>query len=88
MIQYIQTSIQSKSMETNVESFISLIEKRGIQKKDIKGSFYYDPLMEGLKQGAFKNNLWEEFKLIQEKANVLESFKSLTIQGIEYNNAR
>lgn len=87
LIQYIQTSIQSKSMETNVESFISLIEKRGIQKKDVKGSFYYDPLMEGLKHGAFKNNLWEEFKLIQEKAHILQSFKSLTIQGIEYNNA-
>ena len=49
LFQYIQTSIQSKSIKSSLETFISLIEKRGLEKHSIKGSLHYDPLMDCLK---------------------------------------
>ena len=37
LFQYIQTNIQSKSIKSSLETFISLIEKRGLEKHSIKG---------------------------------------------------
>ena len=87
LFQYIQTSIQSKSIKSSLETFISLIEKRGLEKHSIKGSLHYDPLMDCLKKGAINIDLWENFKLIQEKSIDLKALKSVNIQGVEYHNA-
>ena len=87
LFQYIQTSIQSKSIKSSLDKFISLIEKRGLEKHSIKGSLHYDPLMDCLKKGAINTDLWENFKLIQEKSIDLKALKSVNIQGVEYHNA-
>ena len=87
LIQYIQTNIQFKSIKNSLDTFISLIEKRGLEKQSIKGSLHFDPLMDCLKKGALNNDLWENFRLIQEKIIDLKAFKSINIQGVEYHNA-
>ena len=87
LFQYIQTSIQSKSIKSSLDTFISLIEKRGLEKNSIKGSLHFDPLMDCLKKGTLNNNLWENFRSIQEKSIALKTFKSVNIQGVEYHNA-
>ena len=87
LFQYIQTSIQSKSIKSSLDTFISLIEKRGLEKHSIKGSLHYDPLMDCLKKGTLNTDLWENFKLIQEKSIDLKAFKTVNIQGVQYHNA-
>ena len=87
LIQYIQTSLQSTSIESSLDAFITLIEKRNLDKNSIKGSLNYDPLMKGLKSGTFESNLWGKFRSIQEKINSLSAFNSINIQGVEYHNA-
>ena len=87
LFQYIQTSIQSKSIKSSLDTFISLIEKRGLEKHSIKGSLHYDPLMDCLKKGALNTDLWENFRLIQKKSIDLKAFKTVNIQGVEYHNA-
>ena len=87
LIQYIQTSLHSTSIESTLDAFITLIEKRNLDKNSIKGSLQYDPLMESLKKGTFESNLWEKFRSVQEKTNSLSAFKSISIQGVEYHNA-
>ena len=87
LFQYIQTSIQSKSIKSSLDTFISLIEKRGLEKNSIKGSLHFDPLMDCLKKGALNSDLWENFRSIQEKSIALKAFKSVNIQGVEYHNA-
>ena len=87
LFQYIQTSIQSKSIKSSLDTFISLIEKRGLEKNSIKGSLHFDPLMDCLKKGALNTDLWENFRLIQKKSIDLKAFKTVNIQGVEYHNA-
>ena len=87
LIQYIQTSLESTSIESSLNAFITLIEKRNLDKNSIKGSLHYDPLMESLKKGSFESNLWEKFSSLQEKTNSLSAFNSISIQGVEYHNA-
>ena len=87
LIQYIHTSIQSKSIESSIDVLLTLIEKRALDKNSIKGSIQYDSLMESLKKGTFESNFWEQFKSVQEKTNSLSAFKSISIQGVEYHNA-
>ena len=87
LFQHIQTSIQSKSIKSSLETFISLIEKRGLEKHSIKGCLHFDPLMDCLKMGTLNTDLWENFRLIQEKIIDLKAFKSVNIQGVEYHNA-
>jgi len=87
LIQYIQTSLQSTSIESSLDAFITLIEKRNLDKNLIKGSLDFDPLMESLKNGTFDSNLWEKFRLVQEKTNSLSAFNSINIKGVEYHNA-
>ena len=87
LIQHIQTSIKSSNIESALDSFLTLIEKRGLDKTRIKGSLHYDPLMSFLKRGRIEANFWEKFNIIQEKTKELVSFKSLSIQGHEYHNA-
>jgi methylmalonyl-CoA mutase len=43
--------------------------------------------MVALKKGDFDSNIWKEFKAVQEKTNVLSSYKTLSIQGQEYHNS-
>ena len=87
LIQYIQTSLHSTSIESTLDAFITLIEKRNLDKNSIKGSLQYDPLMESLKKGSFESNFWEGFRSVQEKTSSLSAFKSISIQGVEYHNA-
>lgn len=87
LIQYIQTNIQSKSIKNSLDSFISLIEKRGLEKQSIKGSLHFDPLMDCLKKGSLNNDLWKNFRLIQKELTDLKAFRVLNIQGVEYHNA-
>tara|TARA_B100000963_G_scaffold201733_1_gene175653 strand:+ start:637 stop:2007 length:1371 start_codon:yes stop_codon:yes gene_type:complete len=87
LFQYIQTNIKSKSIKNSLDTFISLIEKRGLEKQSIKGSLHFDPLMDCLKKGTLCNDLWENFSLIQEELIDLKAFKSVNIQGVEYHNA-
>lgn len=87
LIQYIQTNIQSKSIKNSLDTFISLIEKRGLEKQSIKGSLHFDPLMDCLKKGILNDDLWENFRIIQEKLIDLKTFKFVNIQGVEYHNA-
>ena len=85
--QHIQTSFITDSPNRLLSNFISLIKKRDLDVKSIQGSLHYDPLMKGLKNGAFENKLWEKFESIQEKIDSLTSYKSLTIQAHEYSDA-
>lgn len=87
LIQYIQTNIQSKSIKNSLDTFISIIEKRGLEKQSIKGSLHFDPLMDCLKKGTLNDDLWENFRIIQEKLIDLKIFKFVNIQGVEYHNA-
>jgi methylmalonyl-CoA mutase len=87
LLQHIQTSLQSTSIESSLDAFIKLIEKRNLDKNSIKGSLHYDPLMESLKKGSIHADLWSEFKSVQEKVNSLGAYKSICIQGQEYHNA-
>ncbi len=87
LIQYIHTSIQSKSIESSIDVLLRLIEKRALDKNSIKGSIQYDPLMESLQKGTFESNFWKKFSSVQEKTDSLSAFKSISIQGVEYHNA-
>ena len=87
LFQYIQTSIQSKSIKRSLDTFISLIEKKGLEKNSIKGSLHFDPLMDCLKKGDLNIDLWENFRSINEKSIALKAFRSVNIQGVEYHNA-
>jgi len=87
LIQHIQTSLQSDAIDSNLDAFITLIEKRKLDKNSIKGSLQYDPLMESLKKGNFNADLWNEFRSVHEKTNSLSAYKSISIQGQEYHNA-
>ena len=87
LLQHIQTSLQSNTIENSLDTFIKLIEKRNLDKNSIKGSLQYDPLMESLKKGSFNADLWSEFKSIQGKVNFLGAYRGVSIQGQEYHNA-
>ena len=43
--------------------------------------------MDCLKKGTLNNDLWKNFRLIQEKIIDLKAFKSVNIQGVKYHNA-
>ena len=87
LIQHIQTSFKTSDIENTFDSFLALVEKRGLDKSKIKGSLHNDPLMHFLKQGRVDENLWYIFNTIQDKAKEFSSFKTLSIQGHEYHNA-
>lgn len=87
LIQYIQTSIKSDEIEKSLDALLAIIEKRKLAITKIKGSLQYDPLMVALKKGQLDLNIWEELKIIQEKAKALNSYKILSIQGQEYHNS-
>jgi methylmalonyl-CoA mutase len=87
LIQHIQTSFKSSDIENTFDSFLALVEKRGLDKSKIKGSLHNDPLMQYLKQGRVDQKLWHTFNTIQNKAKEFTSFKTLSIQGHEYHNA-
>ena len=86
-IQHIQTSFQSKTPVSDIEAFVSLVQKRKLDKNTIRGSLQYDPLMDGLRNGELQTNLWENFKSIQENVKELPQYKSVCLRGYEYHNA-
>jgi methylmalonyl-CoA mutase len=86
LIQYIETSFTSVNIESTLEAFIQLVEKRNLLGNIIRGSLQYDPLMEGLKNGKFDSKIWLKFKKIQEKSAILIGFQGLSIQAHEYHN--
>ena len=87
LIQHIQTSFKSDEIENTLDTFITLIQKRNLDKDSIKGSLHYDPLMEALKKGTLASDLWNKLDAIQKKADGLSAYKSISIQGQEYHNA-
>lgn len=87
LIQHIQTSFRSNTPESILKEFISIIQKRKLDRNSIRGSIHYDPLMEGLMKGEFQGNLWEKFESIQENLSALPNYKSLYIRGHAYQNA-
>jgi len=87
LVQHIQTSIKSNNIENSVDAFLDIIEKRNLDKKEIKGSLQYDPLMTALKKGSFNTGFWDEFKSVNKKATSLTAYKTLSIQGQEYHNS-
>ena len=86
LIQFIETSFTSVNMESTLEAFIDLVQKRNLLGNEIRGSLQYDPLMEGLKKGQFDIEIWPKFKKIQKKSSVLIGFNGLSIQAHEYHN--
>ncbi len=86
-VQHIQTSFQSNSIETHLDAFIALLEKRKLDYNSIKGSLHYDPLMDGLKNGQFQGDLWENLESIQDKVQAIPAYKGICIQAHEYPNA-
>ena len=86
LIEYIETSFTSVNIESTLEAFIQLVQKRNLLGNKIRGSLQYDPLMEGLKKGKFDSEIWLKFKKIQKKSAVLIGFQGLSIQAHEYHN--
>jgi methylmalonyl-CoA mutase len=86
LIQYIEISFSSKSIENILEEFILLVQKRNLLSDEIRGCLQYDPLMDGLKNGQFDPKIWQKFKTIQNKSNLLIGFRVLSIQAHEYHN--
>lgn len=87
LIEHIQTSISSNDLLGCVSGLNSIINERGLDKDNIRGSLRFDPLIQGLIDGEFPTVLWENATQVVDKTIGLPKFQSITIAGHNYTNA-
>ncbi len=87
LIQHIQTCISSDDVTLCALQLKDLIKHRKLDPRSVRGSFQFDPLIECLKSGSFKQLSWNYIQKYCDSMSSLLSFQCLSIQAQEYHNA-